>query len=389
MLRDRVNLRVKTIEISDIRQFDAEVSQIPDMIRLTIGEPDFTTPEHVKEAGIKAIKENITGYSGMSGFLEVREAAASFMKEKYGVVYNPKAEILATVGATEALSATLLTILEAGDKILVPTPIYPGYLPLIMLTGAIPIFLDTTINDFILTPEMIDQAIVEHGKKVKAIILNYPSNPTGVTYSRKEVIALAKTLSKYEIFVLSDEIYSELTYGVTHVSFGEYLFDQTIVINGLSKSHSMTGWRLGFTFAPEVITKELIKTHQYLVTATSSISQVAAVEALTKGRDDGVIMRMEYERRRDFVYQKMKKFGFEIARPNGAFYLFAKIPKGFIKNSFDFCRDLAMKDKVALIPGSAFGKAGEGYVRLSYAASMEKLILAMKRLEKYLSENGK
>ncbi|MDR3157120.1 MAG: pyridoxal phosphate-dependent aminotransferase [Lactobacillales bacterium] len=389
MLMDRINQRVKKIEISDIRQFDAQVSQIPDVIKLTIGEPDFTTPEHVKEAGIQAIKENVTRYSGMSGFLEVREAAASFVKKKYGVVYNPETEILATVGATEALSAILLTILEAGDKILVPTPLYPGYLPLITLTGAIPVFLNTAVNNFVLTPEMIEQAMIEHGKKVKAIILNYPSNPTGVTYSRKEVVTIAKTLSKYEIFVLSDEVYSELTYGATHVSLGEYLFDQTIVVNGLSKSHSMTGWRLGFTFAPEAITEELIKTHQYLVTATSSISQMAAVEALTKGCDDGAIMRQEYEKRRDFVYQKMKKLGFEIARPNGAFYLFAKIPNSFIQHSFDFCRDLAMKNKVALIPGSAFGKAGEGYVRLSYAADMEKLILAMKRLEKYLNENGK
>ncbi|MDR1472955.1 MAG: pyridoxal phosphate-dependent aminotransferase [Lactobacillales bacterium] len=383
-LIDRINPHIKTIQISDIRKFDMEVSKIPDIIKLTLGEPDFTTPEHVKQAGVAAINENVTRYSEMNGFFELRKAAANFIKEKYNISYNPKTEIIATVGATEALSATLFTILEPGDKVLVPMPIYPGYLPLIAMAGATPILLDASNNGFVLTPEHIDEAMKKHSKKVKAIILNYPSNPTGVTYLRKEIFKLANTLQKYEIFVISDEIYSELTYEETHVSFGEYLFNQTIVINGLSKSHAMTGWRIGFTFAPEKFTQEILKAHQYLVTTTSSISQKAAIEALTKGMNDAVAMRKEYQKRRDFVYQEMGKLNFEIARPAGAFYIFAKIPQGHLQNSFAFCHDLAVRGKVALIPGSAFGEAGESYVRVSYAADMEKLVKAMTRLKGYM-----
>ncbi|MDR1013265.1 MAG: pyridoxal phosphate-dependent aminotransferase [Lactobacillales bacterium] len=383
-LIDRINPYVKAIQISDIRKFDAEVSKIYGIIKLTLGEPDFTTPEHVKAAGIAAIKENITRYSEMNGTLEVRKAAASFMKEKYNVSYNPETEILATVGATEALAATLFTILEPKDKVLVQTPIYPGYLPLITMAGAIPIFLDAAENGFVLTPIHIEQAMAKYGKQIKAIILNYPSNPTGVTYSREEISKLAKMLKKYEIFIVSDEIYSELTYEERHVSFGEYLFKQTIVINGLAKSHAMTGWRVGFIFAPEKFTQEILKVHQYLVTTASSISQKAAAEALNKGMDDAIIMRQEYKQRRDFIYQKMIKLGFEIIKPKGAFYIFAKIPRRYLQNSVAFCHDLARKNKVAFIPGSAFGKAGESYVRVSYVADMEKLVEAMKRLKNYM-----
>lgn len=383
-LTERFNSQTYQIQVSDIRQFDERVSAIKDMLKLTLGEPDFNTPEHVKLAGIQSIEKNESHYTGMAGDLELRNAVANFMQTKYTVTFAPENEILVTVGATEALSASLLAILNPGDKIIVPTPIYPGYEPLITLARAEPIYIDTTSNGFVLTPEMIEAAILEHGDKVKAIILNYPSNPTGVTYNREEVKAIAEAVKKHAIFVISDEIYSELTYGDTHVSISEYAREQTILINGLSKSHAMTGWRIGFILAPKELVSQIVKVHQYLVTSATTMAQKAAIAALTTGMNDALPMKVEYMKRRDFLQSKMEKLGFEIAQPNGAFYIFAKIPAGYIQNSMEFCVDLAEKHHLAIIPGSAFGAAGEGYVRLSYAASMEKLEIAMERLSEYM-----
>lgn len=387
VLSENFNQQTYKIEVSDIRRFDERVSVIEDMLKLTLGEPDFNTPEHVKLAGISAIENNDSHYTGMAGDLELRKAVATFMQKKYQVSFAPENEILVTVGATEALSASLLAVLNPGDKIIVPTPIYPGYEPLITLARAEPIYIDTTSNGFVLTPEMIEAAMLEHGDQVKAIILNYPSNPTGVTYNREEVKAIADAVKKYSIFVISDEIYSELTYGETHVSIAEFARDQTILINGLSKSHAMTGWRIGFILAPQELIGQIVKVHQYLVTSATTMAQKAAIAALTAGADDALPMKIEYMKRRDFLYEKMKNLGFEIARPNGAFYIFAKIPDGYTQNSMNFCVDLAEKNKLAIIPGSAFGAAGEGFVRLSYAASMEKLELAMERLTAYMATN--
>lgn len=385
-LQDRFNKNVYEIAVSLIRQFDEKVSGIPNMLKLTLGEPDFNTPEHVKEAGQQAIKDNFSHYTGMSGLIDVREAASRFLSEKYTVNYQPTTEVLVTVGATEALSASLLSILEAGDKVLLPAPTYTGYEPLILLAGAEPVYIDTRETGFVLTPEQIDQAMEEHGDKVKAIIITSPSNPTGVAYNETEVSALSETLKKYPIFVISDEIYSELNYETKHVSFGKYLRDQTIVINGLSKSHAMTGWRIGFIFAPAELVEQIIKVHQYLVTAASTISQKAAVRALVQGISDAEVMREEYRERRDYVYQAMTKLGFEVARPSGAFYIFAKIPAEYEQDSMAFCIDLAEKNQLAIIPGIAFGPEGEGYVRISYAASMESLVEAMNRLSTYLGK---
>lgn len=385
-LQDRFNKNVYEIAVSLIRQFDEKVSGIPNMLKLTLGEPDFNTPEHVKQAGQQAIKDNFSHYTGMSGLIDVREAASRFLSEKYTVNYEPTTEVLVTVGATEALSASLLSILEPGDKVLLPAPTYPGYEPLILLAGAEPVYIDTRETGFVLTPEQIDQAMAEHGDKVKAVIITSPSNPTGVAYNEAEVSALSETLKKYPVFVISDEIYSELNYETKHVSFGKYLREQTIVINGLSKSHAMTGWRIGFIFAPAELVEQIIKVHQYLVTAASTISQKAAVRALVQGISDAEVMREEYRERRDYVYQAMTKLGFEVARPSGAFYIFAKIPAGYEQDSMAFCIDLAEKNQLAIIPGIAFGPEGEGYVRISYAASMENLVEAMNRLATYLGK---
>lgn len=386
-LTKRFNKQLDKIQVSLIRQFDQAISEIPGVLRLTLGEPDFTTPDHVKEAAKRAIDQDQSYYTGMSGLLTLRQAASDFVKEKYQLDYNPENEILVTIGATEALSATLTAILEEGDKVLLPAPAYPGYEPIVNLVGAEIVEIDTTENGFVLTPEMLEKAILEQGDKLKAVILNYPANPTGITYSREQLEALAAVLRKYEIFVVCDEVYSELTYtGENHVSLGTMLRDQAIIINGLSKSHAMTGWRLGFIFAPANFTAQLIKSHQYLVTAANTMAQHAAVEALTAGKNDAEPMKKEYIQRRDYIIEKMTKLGFEIIKPDGAFYIFAKIPAGYNQDSFAFLKDFAYKKAVAFIPGAAFGQYGEGYVRLSYAASIETIREAMKRLEEYMRE---
>ena len=386
-LTKRFNKQLDKIQVSLIRQFDQAISEIPGVLRLTLGEPDFTTPDHVKEAAKRAIDQDQSYYTGMSGLLTLRQAASDFVKEKYQLDYNPENEILVTIGATEALSATLTAILEEGDKVLLPAPAYPGYEPIVNLVGAEIVEIDTTENGFVLTPEMLEKAILEQGDKLKAVILNYPANPTGITYSREQLEALAAVLRKYEIFVVCDEVYSELTYtGENHVSLGTMLKDQAIIINGLSKSHAMTGWRLGFIFAPANFTAQLIKSHQYLVTAANTMAQHAAVEALTAGKDDAEPMKKEYIQRRDYIIEKMTDLGFEIIKPDGAFYIFAKIPAGYNQDSFAFLKDFAQKKAVAFIPGAAFGQYGEGYVRLSYAASMGTIREAMKRLEEYMRE---
>ena len=386
-LTKRFNKQLDKIQVSLIRQFDQAISEIPGVLRLTLGEPDFTTPDHVKEAAKRAIDQNQSYYTGMSGLLTLRQAASDFVKEKYQLEYNPENEILVTIGATEALSATLTAILEEGDKVLLPAPAYPGYEPIVNLVGAEIVEIDTTENGFVLTPEMLGKAILEQGDKLKAVILNYPANPTGITYSREQLEALAAVLRKYEIFVICDEVYSELTYtGEAHVSLGTMLRDQAIIINGLSKSHAMTGWRLGFIFAPATFTAQLIKSHQYLVTAANTMAQHAAVEALTAGKNDSEPMKKEYIQRRDYIIEKMTALGFEIIKPDGAFYIFAKIPAGYNQDSFAFLKDFAYKKAVAFIPGAAFGRYGEGYVRLSYAASIETIREAMKRLEEYMRE---
>lgn len=386
-LTKRFNKQLDKIQVSLIRQFDQAISEIPGVLRLTLGEPDFTTPDHVKEAAKRAIDQNQSYYTGMSGLMTLRQAASDFVREKYQLDYNPENEILVTIGATEALSATLTAILEEGDKVLLPAPAYPGYEPIVNLVGAEIVEIDTTENGFVLTPEMLEKAILEQGDKLKAVILNYPANPTGITYSREQLEALADVLHKYEVFVVCDEVYSELTYtGENHVSLGTMLRDQAIIINGLSKSHAMTGWRLGFIFAPANFTAQLIKSHQYLVTAANTMAQHAAVEALTAGKDDAEPMKKEYIQRRDYIIEKMTNLGFEIIKPDGAFYIFAKIPAGYNQDSFAFLKDFAHKKAVAFIPGAAFGQYGEGYVRLSYAASMEIIREAMKRLEEYMKE---
>ncbi len=385
-MTNRFNPRLKTVEISKIRNFDQQISSIPGIIKLTLGEPDFSTPEHVKQAGITAIEENYSHYTGMRGLPELCEAACAFQKKRYGLDYDPQTEVLTTVGATEAIAASLLAVLQEGDKVLIPAPAYPGYKPMVDLAGAELITLDTSETGFICQPEQLEAAFETYGESIKAIILNYPSNPTGTLLSAEQMIKLAEVIKQHPVFVISDEVYSELNYVSDHVSMATYLPEQTIVINGLSKSHAMTGWRIGFIFAQKYLIDEIIKVHQYLVTSATTNSQKAAVEALTAGMNDGAKMKERYVERRDYLLKELTPLGFHISQPDGAFYLFCKLPETITLNSWDFCLQLAEKGKVACIPGSAFGPEGEGFIRISYASSMAQLEEACRRIRTFLGK---
>ncbi|TCL49207.1 aminotransferase [Thermolongibacillus altinsuensis] len=376
-----INPRVQEIEISGIRKFFNLVANDPNMISLTIGQPDFPTPHHIKEATKQALDENFTTYTHNAGFPELRKAACRFVQTKYDLHYNED-EVIVTVGASEAIDVAFRTILEEGTEVILPAPVYPGYEPIIKLCGAKPVYVDTRQNGFRLSAELLKPFINE---KTRCIVLPYPSNPTGATLSEEELKEIALLLQHKPIWVLSDEIYSELVFTGTHQSIAKWLREQTIVVNGLSKSHSMTGFRIGFVFAPAWLSKEMLKVHQYNVSCSASISQKAALAALTTGMNDAAEMKKEYKQRMNYVYERLIDIGFEVEKPNGAFYIFPSI-RPFHESSFAFALQLAKEAKVAVVPGSAFSSYGEGYIRISYAYSLDTLKEGLDRLERYIKK---
>jgi aminotransferase len=377
-----INPAVKNVQLSGIRRFFNMVQEYDNVLSLTIGQPDLPTPEHVKKAGIKGIEDNFTTYTHNAGYLELREAASRFVKTKYQLDYDPANEVITTVGASQAIDCAFRTILDKDTEVILPGPVYPGYEPIIHLCGATPVHVDTRHNEFKLTADIIEPHLTE---RTRCIVLPSPSNPTGVTLSKQELEDIANLVRKRDIFILSDEIYSELIYDGSHLSIATLpgMREKTIVINGLSKSHSMTGWRVGFLFAPAIISQHLIKVHQYNVSCASAISQKAAFEALTNGQDDAIRMREIYKKRMEYVYDRLIKMGIETVKPTGAFYFFPSIEK-FGMSSFDFSIQLVKEAGVAVVPGDAFSLYGEGYVRLSYAYSLEILKEALDRMETYL-----
>lgn len=379
-----VSHKLDALQPSGIREFNKEVSKIPGIIKLTLGEPDMATPEHVKQAAIRSIEEDDSHYAPQMGKPELLEAISDYIQNTRDVHYDPQTEIIATVGATEALDATLFAILNTGDKVVVPTPIFSLYFPLIEMTGATVVQVDTSADNFVLTPEKLEEVLEEEGKGVKAVILNYPSNPTGREYPQEVLAGLAEVIKKHHLYAIADEIYSELVYGVEHYSIATMIPERTIFISGLSKSHAMTGYRLGYVAAPAKIMANISKMHTFLVTTVTNNVQVAAAEALTNGLDDPLEFRKIYQHRRDLLVAGLKKLGFEMLTPEGAFYLFAKIPAQFGTDDVAFAKQLAKEAKVGVTPGSAFGKGGDGYVRLSYASSDENLTEAIKRIGEFL-----
>lgn len=384
-----LNSRVKAIQVSGIRQFSNLASQYPEAIALTIGQPDFPTPSHVKEAGIAAIVANHTTYTPNAGLLALRAAASAFVQEKYNLTYDPVTEVLVTNGASEAIDTALRTILSEGDEVILPGPVYPGYEPIIRLCGARPVHVDTRQTGFRLTADLVAKHL---SPRTRCVILPYPANPTGTLLDADELAQIADVLRDKPIFILSDEIYSELVYeqeGGRHHSVASLpgMREQTIVINGLSKSHSMTGWRIGFSFAPEYITSELVKVHQYNTSCASSVSQYAAIAALTHGKDDASAMRQAYQERLAYVHKRLHQMGMEVVRPQAAFYFFPGIAK-FGLSSLEFATRLLAEEGLALVPGSAFSEFGEGHVRLSYAYGLDVLGEGLNRLERFVRRLG-
>ncbi|CAK8054793.1 aminotransferase class I/II-fold pyridoxal phosphate-dependent enzyme [Eupransor demetentiae] len=384
----KMNKNLLAMKPGIIRAFDEKVSSIPDIVKLTLGEPDFDVPDHIKAAAIKSIEDNDSHYAPSNGSMALRQAISSFMKDRYGLDYKADSEIIVTVGATEGIFDSLTAVLNPGDGLLVPSPIFPFYVSDGQLEGVDTISVDTSDDGFKLTPAKLSATIAEYGDKIKALVLNFPSNPTGVTYSADELKALADVISKTDIVVISDEIYAELSYDQKHVSIAKFLPDQTLVLNGVSKSHAMTGYRIGFIAGPANLISLITIVHQCTTTTASNPAMAAAVEAFgtEAGKEDTKKMKEAYRQRRDFLYEALTKLGFQIANPGGAFYLFAKIPEGQNQDDMAFCVELAEKAKVAFIPGSAFGKGGQGYVRLSYAASMDNLKKVASRVTKFMND---
>lgn len=381
-----VNQRVAELPPAQIRAFDDEISAIPGIVKLTLGEPDFDVPEHVKQAAIDSIKNNDSHYSASRGILPLRSAISDYLMKTRSVHYDPATEIIVTVGATEAITATTFALLNPGDKVIIPTPIFSLYFPSVSLTGAIPVKVDVSNDGFLLSAERLEKVLEREGDSVKAIILNYPNNPTGRSYSHVELAALAKVIQEHHLLAIVDEIYSELVYDQPFISLATLLPEQTIVISGLSKSHAMTGWRLGYVAAPKDAIAQISKMHSFMVTAPNDTAQVAALEALTNGAHDPVEFKHHYQKRRDRLAGAMKEMGFEIAIPDGAFYIFAKIPEAFGNDDFKFARRLAHEAKVGVIPGQAFGPGGEGHIRLSYAAADDEIEEVISRLRSFMEQ---
>ena len=382
-----VNHRVAALPPAQIRAFDDEISAIPGIVKLTLGEPDFNVPDHVKQAAVRSIEENDSHYSASRGTMALRKAISNYLQQTRQVNYDPAAELIVTVGATEAITATTFALLNPGDKVIIPTPIFSLYFPSVALTGAEPVSVNTVNDNFLLTADRLEAEIEKGGAAVKAVILNYPNNPTGRCYSKEELTALAAVIKKHHLLAIVDEIYSELIYDQPFTSLASLLPDQTILIDGLSKSHAMTGYRLGYVAAPGDVINQISKMHSFMVTAANDTAQAAALEAFTNVSADPVAFRSHYQKRRDKLASALQKMGFSFAVPDGAFYLFAKVPERFGSDDFAFARRLAHEAKVGVIPGSAFGAGGEGHVRLSYAAADSSIDQAIERLTAFMEKN--
>ncbi|MFD1431548.1 aminotransferase class I/II-fold pyridoxal phosphate-dependent enzyme [Lacticaseibacillus yichunensis] len=381
----RVRPDLLAMKPSALRAFDEEVSAIPGIIKLTLGEPDFNTPEHIKQAGIRSIEQNHTHYPQAAGIPALREAAAGFLNEKYRLHYTPE-EIIVTVGATEAIWASLGALIQPGDKVIVPIPAWGLYMNVIELLGATPVFIDTEPDGYELNPEKLRAVLDENGDSVRALVLNFPNNPTGKTLRRPKLQAIANVLKDYPVFAIADEVYSELTFGEPHVSLAELLPEQTLLLNGVSKSHAMTGWRIGVIAGAQPIIDQVFKFHQASVTSAAYPMEDAAVEAFTAGKDDGREMAQDYEKRGRFLYQALVDLGFDVVEPEGAFYLYCKVPAWLNEDDATFCRRLAYEAQVAVSAGTAFGPSGKNHFRISYASSLADLKEAARRIGVYLDK---
>ena len=384
-MRNPLSSTIVNIKPSGIRKFFDIAAEMDDVISLGVGEPDFDTPWHVRDEGIYSLEKGRTSYTSNAGLKELKEEIAKFLKRRYDLTYDPVKEMIVTVGGSEGIDICMRAMLDPGDEVLIPQPSYVSYEPCAILANGTPVIIELKAeNEFRLTAEELEAAITP---KTKLLVLPFPNNPTGAIMERKDLEAIAEVILKHDLYVLSDEIYSELTYTDNHVSICNLpgMQERTVLINGFSKSHSMTGWRLGYACGPEVIIKQMLKIHQFAIMCAPTTSQYAAVEAMRNGDADVQEMKKEYNVRRKYLLKRFAEMGVDCFEALGAFYVFPCI-KEFGMSSEDFATSMLKSKKVCVVPGTAFGDCGEGFLRISYAYSMENLKTAMDRFEEFVKE---
>ncbi len=377
--------KVQVIKPSGIRKFFDMLSEMKDVIGLTVGQPDFPTPYHISNAAIESITKNKTYYTSNSGLMELREGIANYLDRRFGLKYKADGEIFVTVGGSEAIDMALRAIVNPGDEVIVPEPCFVCYSPLIEIMGGVPVPLYTDVKDgFKVTPEKLRPLLSD---KTKALILSYPNNPTGAIMTKDDLEKIVPDILAHDMLVLSDEIYGELTYGREHTSIASLpdMWERTIVVNGFSKAYAMTGWRLGYVAAPHALVEQMLKLHQYGIMCASTASQFAGVEAVNNGDDDIQMMKEQYDFRRTYVVKRLRDMGIECFLPEGAFYVFPRIDN-FGMTSEEFCKRMLEEKRVAIVPGGAFGEGSEGFARISYAYSIEHLTAALDRMEEFIKE---
>ena len=389
-MRNPLSKTIVDIKPSGIRKYFDIVSEMndPDVISLGVGEPDFETPWHIRDEGIYSLEKGRTFYTANAGLLELREEICKYLDRRFDLKYEPKNEVLVTVGGSEAIDIALRAMVDPGDEVIIPQPSYVSYEPCAILAGAKPVIIELKHeNQFRLTAQELEDAITD---KTKVLILPFPNNPTGAVMERKDLEAIAKIIEKHDLYVLSDEIYSELCYTDQHVSIANIpgMRERTILINGFSKSYAMTGWRLGYACGPKQIVEQMYKIHQFCIMCAPTTSQYAAIDALRNGDADVQMMRESYNQRRRYLVNAFKEMGLECFEPFGAFYIFPCI-KQFGMTSDEFASRLLHEEKLALVPGNAFGDSGEGFLRISYAYSLEKLKVAIGRLKNFVERLNK
>lgn len=385
MMENKLSDKVKVIPPSGIRKFFDIVTEMEDAISLGVGEPDFDTPWHIREEGIYSLEKGKTFYTSNSGMLQLREEICNYMKRKFELEYDFKTESLVTVGGSEGIDLAFRAILNPGDEVLIPEPCFVSYKPCAFLAGGTPISIPLkAINEFRLTPEEIEVAVTPN---TKAIILSFPTNPTGAIMEKEDLEKIAAVIIKHDLIVISDEIYAELTYGRKHTSISsiEGMKERTIVVSGFSKAYSMTGWRMGYVLGPSEIIGAMTKIHQYAIMCTPTTSQYAAIEAAKNGDADVDEMRNAYNQRRRFLVDGFRDMGLDCFEPLGAFYVFPSIQKTGL-SSEEFATRLLYEQKVAVVPGTAFGDCGEGFIRCSYAYSIENLKIALERIREFVKQ---
>ena len=382
-MRNPLSDKIVNIPPSGIRKFFDLVSEMKDAISLGVGEPDFDTPWHIRDEGIYSLERGRTFYTSNAGLKELKEEIANYLRRRVHVDYDDRHEVLVTVGGSEAIDMAMRVMLNPGEEVLIPQPSYVSYEPCTIMAGGKPVIIELKAeNEFRLTPEELLEHITD---KTKLLVLPFPNNPTGAIMEQKDLEAIAKVIIEKDLYVLSDEIYSELTYKEDHVSIASIpgMQERTILINGFSKAYAMTGWRLGYACGPRKIIEQMTKLHQYAIMCAPTTSQYAAVEALRNGDDDVAMMREAYNQRRRYLVHAFKEMGLECFEPYGAFYIFPCI-KEFGMTSEEFASRFLMEEKVAVVPGTAFGNCGEGFLRISYAYSLENLKEALGRMQKFI-----